>query len=461
MTRDDLLSLAESIREAIIALPVDDPIHACGSAPLHIIDARPDDVLSLAHEKLHTWKYSEVPTSWRRLYEEASLWKAISLILQNPHLESSQGQKRKRDGSPVANREPIHADAVNLTDHADDCITNVVHILDMAIILTGAPRHRELIHQIFDSLKTILGFDDGPRTAPFPSNAPAPLSSDTFTRVEKLDFLAFQSHLDADPRPLVMLGVMNDWPAVADPKHLWSDPAYLLQTTLGGRRLVPVELGRSYTDEGWSQKIMTFGEYMRSYLLQRKQEQTGYLAQHDLFDQIPSLAADTRTPDFCYTNPPPPDPAYKSTVPVADLDEPLRNAWLGPAGTISTMHTDPYHNILCQVVGHKYIRLYPPSETPKLYPRGIDEAGVNMENTSHVDISMARKLFEPLTADSVEVSAQLDEPRAEFDADFPLFKDAKYIEGILAPGECLYIPVGWWHYVESLSTSFSMSFWWN
>ncbi|KAF1349809.1 hypothetical protein BDV97DRAFT_296160 [Delphinella strobiligena] len=433
MTRDDLLSLAEGIREAITVLPVYDPIHACGSAPLRIIEARSDDVLSLAHEKLHTWKYSEVPTSWRRLYEEASLWKAISLILQTAHSD----------------------------DHADDCITKLVYILDMAIILTGAPRHRQLIHQIFDSLKTILGPHDGPRTAVFPSNAPAPLPSDTFTRVEKLDFLAFQSHLDEDPKPLVMSGVMNDWPAVADSKHLWSDSAYLLQATLGGRRLVPVELGRSYTDEGWSQKIMTFGEYVRTYLLQPKQDQTGYLAQHDLFDQIPSLAADTRTPDYCYTNPPPPDPAYKSTVPVADLDKPLRNAWLGPAGTISTMHTDPYHNILCQVVGHKYIRLYPPSETPKLYPRGIDEAGVNMENTSHVDISLARKLLEPLTADGVEASAQLDESRAEFDASFPLFKDAKYIEGILAPGECLYIPVGWWHYVESLSTSFSMSFWWN
>jgi len=44
---------------------------------------------------------------------------------------------------------------------------------------------------------------------------------------------------------------------------------------------------------------------------------------------------------------------------------------------------------------------------------------------------------------------------------FPLFKDAKYVDCILEAGECLYIPVGWWHYVKSLSVSFSVSFWWN
>ncbi len=32
---------------------------------------------------------------------------------------------------------------------------------------------------------------------------------------------------------------------------------------------------------------------------------------------------------------------------------------------------------------------------------------------------------------------------------------------VLAPGECLYIPRHCWHYVRSLSPSFSVSFWWG
>jgi hypothetical protein len=249
--------------------------------------------------------------------------------------------------------------------------------------------------------------------------------------------------------------VIDDWPAVACSDRRWSDPSYLLKATLGGRRLVPVELGRSYTDDDWSQRIMTFAEYMESHLLRPKQERTGYLAQHDLFTQIPSLSADTNTPDYCYTDPPPPE-SLSSTVEADTLDEPLRNAWLGPAGTISPLHTDPYHNILCQVVGHKYIRLYAPSQTTNLYPRGIDETGVNMENTSHVDISLAKRLYK-----SGDQSQANGLERQKFEEQYPSFKNAKCIEGVLGPGECLYIPVGWWHYVESLSTSFSMSFWWN
>lgn len=132
-----------------------------------------------------------------------------------------------------------------------------------------------------------------------------------------------------------------------------------------------------------------------------------------------------------------------------ELDEPLLNAWFGPAGTISPLHTDPYHNILSQVVGRKYIRLYAPRESGKLYARGVEDGGVDMENTSEVDIG-------PLSGwDGTE------QEKAKAHEKFPSFKDAQFVDCILEEGECLYIPVGWWHYVRSLSVSFSVSFWFN
>ncbi|GAB7349370.1 hypothetical protein MBLNU459_g8496t1 [Dothideomycetes sp. NU459] len=474
MTSAQAISLAESLRHALGTADEHDPIHGCGPSPLRIIQNRPNDVLSLAHEKIHTWKYTEVPECWRRLYEDASLWKVIGLIRdQGTHTApslSSVGQKRKRDNGapPAVSASPVNRDTD--TAASSDWISEVVYTLDMAMILTGAPGRRELILQVLESLQELVDLPETQFQDCFQDRLDSVSHPDTFVRKERLDFVDFQEHLDTVTEPLVIMGAIDHWPALSDSHRRWNSPRYLMSSTLGGRRLVPVELGRSYTDEDWAQRIMTFAEYMQSYLLKPSQEPTGYLAQHDLFSQVPGLAADTSVPDYCYTTPPPPPPPKTgSTVAVPTLEEPLRNAWLGPAGTVSPLHTDPYHNILCQVVGHKYVRLYAPSETSKLYPRGIDETGVNMENTSHVDISLVRKLYgqtSTLNGSTPKDGLALDgdspsETMANFESQYPQFKDAKYVEGVLSPGECLYIPVGWWHYVESLSTSFSISFWWN
>lgn len=44
---------------------------------------------------------------------------------------------------------------------------------------------------------------------------------------------------------------------------------------------------------------------------------------------------------------------------------------------------------------------------------------------------------------------------------FPKVRDLEFLDCILDEGEMLYIPPKWWHYVRSLSLSFSVSFWWS
>ena len=137
------------------------------------------------------------------------------------------------------------------------------------------------------------------------------------------------------------------------------------------------------------------------------------------------------------------------------------NAWLGPSGTVSPLHTDPYHNIFCQVVGFKYIRLYAPDQTSFLYPHGVDEQGVDMSNTSQVDVDLFSAKRQNRRQGPLADHGSVVESGSPLAEKFPHFAKAQYVEGLLGPGDSLYIPKGWWHYVESLSTSFSVSFWWN
>lgn len=47
---------------------------------------------------------------------------------------------------------------------------------------------------------------------------------------------------------------------------------------------------------------------------------------------------------------------------------------------------------------------------------------------------------------------------------FPKFKEAKGVETVIGPGEVLYIPIYWWHHVESLmkmGPTITVNFWYK
>jgi hypothetical protein len=419
--------LVEEIRAELNHLQEHETIQACGKAALAILKFNPLEALQLAKDHVQNQPYREVRGCWLRLYEDASLWRAAELLRE------------------VSERSGLASDGVS---EQDDWMSLIVRVLDLGLVVSGGTLRGELYEAIFASLQAFVREEDhaGIISTAFHVLEPRALVSKHVVAIASQPSLEdFQIHLNDHMTPLLLTNTIDDWPAM----KAWQDPAHLLRLTLGGRRCVPVEIGETYTHADWRQEIMPLRKFMHDYLLPDEPKEIGYLGQHNLFHQIPTLQQDIRTPDYCYTAPPEATPSSRLGLPpVPPVDEPQKNVWLGPKGTRTPLHTDPYHNIFCQVVGYKYVRLYPPEATESVYPRGVDENGINESNTSEVEIRLDDKRESNVAAEEGER--------------FPLFLAQEgYYEAIVGPGECLYIPAGWWHYIESLTASYSVSFWWN
>jgi len=520
----------------------EDPIRQCTKYninALHDLLFKCQDLaLDLADTKLRVFPFKDVEICWRRLYTDASIVKACLVIIENCGALADEGDKngkgRYETGKEICARwvegllEQGNGATIKWKIHPNTWLPPTIHVLDKALIMTGAPLRESLVENLLSTLQAATSqaadsqdeeSDDSdcyraakrrkfsPPLFP-PDTIPSMRLKSPIARLSAPSFDTIEHHIQAVRTPLVITDAVEHWPAMS--ARPWSSRDYWMDRTFGGKRLVPVEVGRSYTDEGWGQKIMEFGKFVdrfvwRDETMSGEEEdsgQTGYMAQHDLLSQIPALRKDICIPDYCYIDPPAPEPgtpvylkkqreqAEKTKANGAkdpeheDTDgdnsnrknsesselslpgDPIINTWIGPAWTISPLHHDPYHNILVQVVGAKYIRLYSP-HTPasQIYPRGMEavassltknQAGSEEQKLDHQLIDMSNTSQVDLT--SIELSPAEED---QWDTLWPGFLQAEYVETVLKEGECLYIPVGWWHYVRGLKAGVSVSFWWE
>jgi hypothetical protein len=100
--------------------------------------------------------------------------------------------------------------------------------------------------------------------------------------------------------------------------------------------------------------------------------------------------------------------------------------WMGPKGATSRLHYDRANVLIVQIIGEKRVVLVPPHEECFLYQ------------------------------DAQTLTSPVDPRNADMRC-FPLFRFATPREVTLKSGSALFIPVGWWHFVESLSPTFSAS----
>lgn len=100
--------------------------------------------------------------------------------------------------------------------------------------------------------------------------------------------------------------------------------------------------------------------------------------------------------------------------------------WFGPAGTITPLHHDTSNILLAQVAGRKLYRVIPASQWEYIY----NSIGV----------------FSDVNCEKPDLKC------------YPKFCKASVAEIVVEPGEVLFMPVGWWHFVRALDVSMTVSF---
>ncbi len=238
--------------------------------------------------------------------------------------------------------------------------------------------------------------------------------SSRFGRVDRRDRPTPGEFLDAyysQNLPVVLTGMMERWSALA----VWR-PDYFISNF--GDAEVEVMSGRG-ANENYEIEIhkhrstMRFGDYVKSVFEDGPTNDYYLVANNDLFAKKafqPLLGDLEMFPGFL-------DPAQR---------EGRVFFWMGPAGTVTPLHHDQNNIFLAQVIGRKQVKLISPEQTHLVY--------------NHIG-----------------VFSQVDLKNPD-DEKFPLFKKATVLDFVLDPAEVHFIPVGWWHFVESLDSAVLVSF---
>ena len=269
-----------------------------------------------------------------------------------------------------------------------------------------------------------------------------------------------RNYFNAD-KPVCLGNLGGSWPALAK----WRDLRWLAREH--GHRNVPLEVGAYDDAANWKEEVMLLSSFIDEYLMPglkkelagedegREGRRIAYLAQHQLFEQLPGLLGDFDPP------------------PVCDVAGGVQrvNAWIGTAGTVTPCHFDSYDNLLGQVAGYKFVRLYSEDDSPFLYRHqgawaenrswpgeedGANGGGDGGGGGGGAGEGNRAAMGKPRRDAQGNIS-RVDVERPDLER-FPLFAKATHMDVVLGPGEFIYIPARCWHYVRALTTSVSLNF---
>jgi len=247
---------------------------------------------------------------------------------------------------------------------------------------------------------------------------------------QNVDRAVFENEIFPAHRPAVLRGLTRDWPAVrAGRQSLSSVVDYFKGLDAGG--VVTAMVGSPeikgrffYTDDfkgfNFGSKNVPIGTALDTFLSLAEDPQPPAIALQAL--HVPDVM-----PSFLEGN----------AMPLLDGSIAPR-IWMSNRSMIAP-HFDNNHNIACVVSGSRRFTVFPPEQLSNLY------LGPLLRTPGGTPISVV----------------DLRDPDYE---KFPKFREAHESaqEAVLEPGDAIYIPILWWHGVESLQPlNILANYWWN
>jgi hypothetical protein len=238
---------------------------------------------------------------------------------------------------------------------------------------------------------------------------------------------AMPAELLQSAQPVLMRGLVRDWPLVRAARHSDAEFCGYLRrfganTRVGLWRGAPQIEGRFFYNDDFSgfnfeRVVGSFGTLLDELLA--GSPDALYLGSTELDGSFPGLRQENAFPGLA---------AF----------DPLVNLWLGNRSRVAT-HFDVADNIACVVAGRRRFTLFPPEQVANLYigPLDLTPAG---QPISLVDLAAPDLERFPRFAEAL--------------------RHARVVE--LEPGDAIFIPSQWWHGVESLSAVNALvNLWWR
>ncbi|MFA6113597.1 MAG: cupin-like domain-containing protein [Sphingomonas sp.] len=247
--------------------------------------------------------------------------------------------------------------------------------------------------------------------------------------IADLDAARFHEEIVAAATPVILRGLVADWPVTTVAREgIGPLATYLKRLDRGSPITLKVKPrtgpGRFIYDHDlktfdFSTAEMTVSAVLDRLLLAAAQDDGDYLAAQ-------GGMAEQSMPGFTAANP---MPLVSESV--------AARLWLGNAAIVPAHH-DSMDNIACVVAGRRRFTLFPPDQVANLY------------------LSPYRT-----TANSAVSVVDFDQPDL---ARYPRFADAMVTALIadLGPGDALYLPALWFHHVRSIErVNMMINYWWR